>query len=94
MKRLSLLAVWLACIGAAAITLLRMLWSILSNPAKALRIAVALDRAGNAAANGVETETLSSRANRARSEGRRWGCILCRWLDWLDPHHCRDSAGT
>ena len=45
-------------------------------------------------ANGVNTETLSSRANRARSEGRRWGCILCRWLDWLDPHHCRDSAGT
>ena len=94
MKRLSLLAVWLACIGAAAITMLHILWSILSNPAKALRIAVALDRVGNAAANGVETDTLSSRANRARAEGRRWGCILCRWLDWLDPHYCRDSAGT
>jgi len=71
-----------------------MLWSVGSNPDKAFDIAEALDRAGNAATNGSQTETISSRANRARSEGRRWGCILCGLLDWIKKDHCRDSAGV
>jgi len=94
MKRFGLLAIWLACIAGAALILWRMASSIITNPDKAFDIAVALDRAGNVAANGANTETISSRANRARAEGRRWGCILCRFLDWIRANHCADSAGT
>jgi hypothetical protein len=93
MPRLRLFAVWLVCLCGTVLTLIRMLFCVASAPEKAKDIAVALDRAGNAAINGSNEETISSRANRARSEGRRWGCILCRILDALSPNHCRDSAG-
>jgi hypothetical protein len=89
-----LLAVWLLCAGAALVILARQLWCIATDPARAWAISIAIDRAANAAANGDHTETISSRANRARGECRRWGCVLCRILDWLQPNHCRDSAGT
>jgi hypothetical protein len=93
MARVRLLGVWLVCLGGTAFTLLRMLFCVASAPQKAKDIAVALDRAGNAAINGSNQETISSRANRARTEGRRWGCLLCRILDALSPNHCRNSAG-
>lgn len=93
MPRLRLFAIWFICLCGTALTLLRMLFCVVSAPDKAKDIAVALDRAGNAAINGSNEETISSRANRARSEGRRWGCLLCRILDALSPNHCRNSAG-
>jgi hypothetical protein len=93
MARVRLFGVWLVCLSGTIFTLMRMLVCVASAPQKAKDIAVALDRAGNAAINGSYQETISSRANRARSEGRRWGCILCRLLDALSPNHCRDSAG-
>ena len=37
---------------------------------------------------GVPGVTISSRAATARARGHRWGCVLCRFLDWLDPGHC------
>lgn len=93
MKRISLLAIWLVCILGSLVTLLHMLWCIAFNRDKALVLAVAIDRASNAGLNGEYTETVSSRANRARWQGRAWACVLCRWLDWLDPDHCRKSVG-
>ena len=54
-------------------------------------VAVANDQALNAALVGVagsEDETVSSRAGKAASKGKRWGCILCRLLDKIDPGHC------
>lgn len=93
MKRISLFVIWLVCIFGALITLVRMLWCVAFNCDKALVLAVAIDRASNAALNGEYTETISSRANRARWQGRTWGCVLCKWLDWLHPDHCRNSAG-
>ena len=36
-------------------------------------------------------ETISSRAATARDNGHLWGCVLCRFLDFIDPHHC-DAA--
>ena len=55
------------------------------------RVAVALDQLGNALLGGDEDETISSRAAKARLKGKRWGCVLCRFLDWLDPNHCTNS---
>lgn len=93
MARVRLLGIWLVCMCGTVLTLLRMLFCVATSPDRAKSIAVALDRAGNAATNGDNRETISSRANRARSEGRKWGCILCRILDALSPNHCRDSVG-
>ncbi len=58
---------------------------------RAWPVAVANDQALNAALvgrSGSEDETVSSRAGKAAQRGRRWGCILCRMLDWFDPGHC------
>ena len=58
---------------------------------RAWPVAVANDQVLNAALvgrSGSEDETVSSRAGKAAQSGRRWGCILCRMLDWFDPGHC------
>lgn len=94
MTRAGLLLIWLLCLLASLCAALRMLYAIAASPARAWVLAVAHDQLANAAANGDPDETISSRANRARGEGRRWGCVLCRLLDWLAPDHCRDSAGS
>jgi hypothetical protein len=91
--RLVLLALYPVCLAASVYAAWRMFYLIGKNPDKAWVMAVAHDQLGNAAMNGDPDETVSSRANRARSVGRRWGCILCGLLDRLDPNHCRKSAG-
>lgn len=54
---------------------------------------ILLDQAGNTLAGGSPNETISERAAKARNAGRRWGCILCRFLNWINPGHC-DTALT
>lgn len=54
-------------------------------------VAVALDQLANAVLCGDPDETISSRAAKAARRGRRWGCVLCRLLDALDPGHCERS---
>lgn len=80
------------CALGAVLALARMGWSVLSNPAKAWGIALSLDRAANGGINGDPRETISARAGRARTAGRRWGCVLCRLLDTLDRDHCARAA--
>lgn len=58
---------------------------------RAWPVAVANDQTLNAALvgrKGSEDETVSSRAGKAASKGKRWGCMLCRLLDKIDPGHC------
>ncbi|WP_043330533.1 hypothetical protein [Curvibacter gracilis] len=74
--------------------LVRYLWAVATNPGRAWGIARAFDRVFNVAANGDERETVSSRAARARDEGRAWGCVLCRLLDRLDAGHCDQAKGV
>lgn len=70
-----------------------------------MNLAVALDQFCNAVLGGDPRETISSRADKARAAGRRWGCILCRflgkvatWLAGKPTDHCTQSimpsAGT
>lgn len=54
-------------------------------------IAVAIDQLVNSVMRGDPDETISSRAAKARALGKKWGCYLCRVLDWLDPDHCKNS---
>lgn len=92
--RLILAALWLLCVCASALTAVRMLWAILVAPERAWRLAVAHDQLANASLNGHEDETISSRAARAKQNGKRWGCVLCRLLDVLDRGHCERNMET
>lgn len=94
MRRVFGLACWLLCCVCAAMALAWLPVAILLGNARAWRMIVAFDRVGNAALGGSDRETISSRANRARAGQRRWGCVLCKVLDWLSPGHCAASAGV
>lgn len=94
MKRIPLLAIFIVCQFANLLAAAWMLASILVGSPRAWRLAIAYDQLANAATGGSEDETVSSRANRARGEGRRWGCVLCKLLDRLDKDHCTKSAGS
>ncbi|WP_454752143.1 hypothetical protein [Cupriavidus necator] len=59
----------------------RYLWNLL----------ISLDQLANTVAGGSPDETISSRAGKAMQQGRRWGCILCRFLHWFDHDHCAKS---
>jgi len=89
--RLYLVLIYPLCLLASLLAALRMAWAIAISPERAWRLAVAHDQLANAAANGDEDETISSRAAKARRGGYRWGCLLCWLLDRIDPHHCDRS---
>lgn len=95
MTRLRLLGLWLLCqlahVAASVWMLVAIAWQPRSR--RAWLIAVAYDQLANAATGGDVDETISSRAHRARAQGKRWGCWLCRLLDRIDPEHCARSAG-
>lgn len=92
--RIKLLALWLLCQVLHPIVALWMLLAILVGSRRAVRMAIAYDRLGNAATGGLDTETISSRSNRGTSEGNRGWCLLCRVLDWIDRDHCKKSSGS
>ena len=94
MTRLRLIALLPVIALAPLLALVRYCWCITTNPAKARRIAIGYDQLANVAFNGHEDETISSRAARAKDNGRKWGCVLCRWLDMLDKNHCEKSRGV
>lgn len=97
LKRTTLLAVfWLGGQLAHLVASVWMLVILIASPhgGRGQRIALAWDQLANAAFGGSEDETISSRAGRARRAGRRWGCVLCRLLDALDPGHCEASIET
>lgn len=56
-----------------------------------LSILIALDQLINALFGGYPDETVSYRSGKARSDGKRWGCILCKLLDAVDPNHCEKT---
>lgn len=52
-------------------------------------VLVAIDQAlGALAPRSLPGETISARAATARAHGHRWGCWLCRVLDWIEEGHC------
>lgn len=89
-----LIGLFLLCQLASLFCALWMLIAILVGSPRAWRLAISYDQLFNAATGGGEDETVSSRANRAKSENRRWGCVLCKLLDWVEKDHCRKSEGA
>ena len=57
-------------------------------------ILIGVDQLGNALLRGDPDETISSRAAKSAARGKRWGCVLCKFLDKLDPNHCEKSIET
>ncbi len=89
--RMPLLIVALLCIVSVVYALMRMAWAIVFAPERAWKLSVGFDQLANAAGNGDPDGTISSRACKAKLAGRRWGCMLCKLLDKLDPGHCDRS---
>ena len=94
MQRLILLCLAPLILFGMMLFWVRYLWSVLVSPSRGWRLAISGDQLANAALNGDEDKTISHRAAVARDKGRRWGCVLCRLLDYLDPHHCEKSRGV
>lgn len=92
-RRAGQLVIFLVCQFAHVVSSVWMLVAVVTGSDRYWRIARAYDRVGNAAMGGLDTETVSSRASRARRAGRTWGCVLCRVLDWIDKDHCAKSEG-
>lgn len=79
----------IACFPLAA---LRIVGAALWNPLKAWDIYKAFDLTGNVLLNGSFNEYISTRAYYAMTEGRTWGCVLCKILDEFQKDHCKLSA--
>lgn len=56
---------------------------------RGFRILLTFDHLLNVVTGGLPGQTLSGRAQTARNQGKRWGCVLCGILDWLERDHCR-----
>ena len=87
-KRIGLFLLLFPSLLAALLGLAWMFGAALGGSDRAHRLAVSFDQLANTAFGGHEDETISSRAAKASRKGRRWGCVLCKLLDWFDPDHC------
>lgn len=94
MNRLALLLLLVPMSLAAPIAMLHFVWAVFTAPKTALRIAIGFDQLGNVALNGDPDETISSRADKAREQQKRWGCVLCKLLDYIEKDHCTKSRGS
>jgi hypothetical protein len=93
MKRVYLVLLLPLLILAWVWWLAKYLWAIAADPVHAWQLAVAKDQLANAAFNGSEDETISSRAGRHKND-EKWACWLCWLLDHIDPNHCEKSIGV
>ena len=57
-------------------------------PRYVFNVLIALDQFVNALLGGYADETISYRSAAARDRGERWGCVLCKVLDWFEEGHC------
>ena len=90
---LAYLLLWLICQVFMVLAAIRSLWAIFTNPERAWFLLVSYDWMANAAANDYERQPISARAAKARNDGRRWGCWLCKLLDYIDDDHCNKNLG-
>lgn len=89
--RVALIVFWLLGQVANVLATIRMAVSVVRGDAQGKRIGIGYDQLGHTAFNGDPDETISSHAGRAARKGRRWGCVLCRFLDWFEQNHCEKS---
>ena len=58
-----------------------------------VRVLIAIDACGQVLfPYGIPGETISARAGKAQRRGKRWGCVLCRFLDLFEKGHCEGAV--
>ena len=93
MRYVGLFLLLLFCQLAALLAPLRAILALLTGDHnRVMEIARAYDKLGNALFNGSAEEYISTRANRARANKRKWGCVLCALLDRFEKDHCAKSS--
>jgi hypothetical protein len=90
-KRLVLLLIVALSVPLALLVALRLLWATLTAPARAWLIVIAYDDLWNVVSNGDLGQTISYRAATAMVEDKKWGCVLCKWLDEVQQGHCEKA---
>lgn len=76
--------------------LILLLWiqTLVGAKDRALKMAIGIDQAGNAGIGGSEDETISSRAGRAKRDGKRWGPAAVAFIDFFfGKGHCEANIG-
>jgi hypothetical protein len=91
LKRFGILLILILCQLTVILAIPRALWALIFAPQKAFDLACGYDLLGNIVTNGQIGDYISTRAYRAMQEGRQWGCLLCRLLDWIQTDHCKNS---
>lgn len=91
MKRIALIALIPILFVGMVFVGLRYLACIFADPDKALNIALMIDKSANVGANGRVDETISARAAKAQLAGRKWGCLLCKFLGTIQKDHCKNA---
>ena len=81
-------AVSCVCLLALCYITLRLIYTIFTSETKFWLLAKSIDDSFNVASNGDFRTYLSTRAAVARNKKKRWGCILCKLLDFVDKGHC------
>ena len=93
--KVRLLLILLGFIGILAnvIAIPWLIVSILISPYgdRAWIIIKAYDTLANATTGGKLGETISARAYQESLKGNKYGCWLCKVLDWLQPNHCENT---
>lgn len=87
-QRLILLGLLVVLAAGEALSLVSYLYNIVINPRRAWLIAIAIDGVGNVMTGGKLGMTISARSARAQAAGKRWGCLMCEFLDDVDEGHC------
>ncbi len=86
------LILWVLSALAALVSLSFSFFQVLVGSERGWRAILGQDYTLNAAAfGGSNKESVSSHAAKAARRGERWGCVLCRLLDRVDPGHCEKS---
>ena len=92
--RLISVCLWFVCLlFFPVLSVAQLIQAIFGSVKRSYKMAIAFDQFGNAMLGGSEDETISSRAGRAMEEGKRWGCVLCKFLDFFEKDHCMKSRG-
>lgn len=77
------------------IVAIRLIWYAIINVEQARIIALSWDDLANSATNGYFRVTISLRAAQAQAQNKRWGCIMCKFLDiLLEKDHCAKALAA
>lgn len=87
-KRIVLLFIVLSLLPVTVLFALRLLWCTFFTIDRAWLIVLSYDDLWNVVSNGYIGQTISYRSATAKQQGKRWGCILCHWLDEVQLGHC------